>query len=95
MLRFALGALVLASTAYADPLPSWNEGASKSSIVAFVESVTDAGSADFVPQQDRIAVFDNDGTLWAEKPVYFQLIFAVDQVAHPAKQDPSIARCAT
>jgi hypothetical protein len=75
-----------------DPLPSWNEGPSKSSILRFVEAVAAEGRADFVPAQDRIAVFDNDGTLWSEKPVYFQLIFALDRVKvlapeHPEWQD--------
>ncbi|MFC2030658.1 haloacid dehalogenase-like hydrolase, partial [Chloroflexota bacterium] len=63
-------------TVQADPLPSWNEGASKSSILQFVEAVTSAGGAEFVPPLDRLAVFDNDGTLWSEQPMYFQLIFA-------------------
>lgn len=90
MFRFVFAGLLLATSAYADPLPSWNDGASKSSIITFVEGVTEPGSADFVPVKDRIAVFDNDGTLWAEKPIYFQLIYAVDQVAKIAKDDPSI-----
>ena len=59
-----------------DPLPSWNEGASKRSIIDFVTRATNKGSADFVPVADRIACFDNDGTLWAEQPVYFQFAFA-------------------
>ena len=91
MFRFVLCALVAASTASADPLPSWNEGVAKNSIIEFVDAVTDTESESFVPVADRIAVFDNDGTLWAEKPVYFQLIFAIDQVAEIAKQDPTIA----
>ncbi len=72
----------------ADPLPSWNEGASKKAIVDFVTRVTTKGGADFVPESERIATFDNDGTLWSEQPVYFQLAFALDRVkalapAHP------------
>lgn len=63
-----------------DPLPSWNEGANKSAIVDFVETVTDSASADFVPRSARIAVFDNDGTLWTEQPIYFQFFFAMDRV---------------
>lgn len=71
-----------------DPLPSWNEGAVKQSIVDFVKRVTTEGGADFVPKAQRIATFDNDGTLWAEQPVYFQVAFAIDRVkalapAHP------------
>ena len=58
----------------ADPLPSWNDGAVKKSITDFIPRVTTAGSADFVPLDQRIATFDNDGTLWAEQPMYFQII---------------------
>ena len=72
----------------ADPLPSWNDGRSKQSIVAFVVSVTRKGSPDFVTPSERIAVFDNDGTLWAEQPVYFQLLFALDRVKTLAPQHP-------
>lgn len=82
--------LALASGAHADPLPSWNQGAAKQRIVEFVEAVTDPDSADFVPESRRIAVFDNDGTLWAERPLYFQIFFALDGVAERAKDDPSI-----
>lgn len=60
------------------PLPSWNEGQAKQSIVAFVEKVTKAGSPDFVAPAERIAVFDNDGTLWCEQPVPVQLFFALE-----------------
>jgi phosphoserine phosphatase len=69
-------------------LPSWNEGASKASILRFLEAVTSEGSATFVPPLDRIAVFDNDGTLWSEKPFYFQLIFALDRVKALAGRHP-------
>ncbi len=71
-----------------DPLPSWNEGASKQSIIDFVKKTTTEGSADFVPVADRIACFDNDGTLWSEQPIYFQLAFALDQVKVLAPQHP-------
>ncbi len=71
-----------------DPLPSWNEGASKTSIVEFVKAVTAEGGPDFVPVPERIAVFDNDGTLWSEKPLYFQLIFAMDRVKELAGDHP-------
>ncbi len=71
-----------------DPLPSWNDTAPKKAIVAFVEKVTKEGSADFVPPADRIATFDNDGTLWAEQPVYFQFAFAIDRVKALAPQHP-------
>ena len=71
-----------------DPLSSWNETAPKKAIIAFVEKVTKEGSPDFVPVPERIATFDNDGTLWAEKPVPFQLLFAFDQVKRLAPQHP-------
>src|SRR5262249_3417755 len=72
----------------AEPLPSWNDGLAKQSILRFVESVTREGAPTFVPPPERIAVFDNDGTLWAEQPVYFQLAFAVDQVKALAPEHP-------
>lgn len=71
-----------------DPLPSWNEGTSKQSIIDFVAKTTKEGSPDFVPVADRIACFDNDGTLWSEQPMYFQLAFALDQVKVMAPQHP-------
>jgi len=87
--RSLLALLLLASAAFAaDPLPSWNEGAAKKAIVSFVEQVTRQGSPSFVPLAERIAVFDNDGTLWAEQPMYFQLIFALDRVKALAPQHP-------
>ena len=78
----------------ADPLSSWNEGGSKKAIRDFVARVTKEGSADFVPVPERIAVFDNDGTLWAEKPVPFQLLFAFDRVKAMAPQHPDWATTA-
>lgn len=84
-----LAVLLLANSAFAaDPLPSWNDGKAKQSIVNFVTKVTKAGSPDFVPAPQRIATFDNDGTLWAEQPVYFQLLFAIDRVKALAPQHP-------
>jgi haloacid dehalogenase-like hydrolase len=71
-----------------DPLPSWNGTAPKKAIVAFVEKVTKEGSPDFVPLNERIATFDNDGTLWAEQPLYFQFLFALDRVKALAPQHP-------
>jgi len=80
---------VIASAGWAaDPLPSWNDTASKKAITAFVEKVTKEGSSDFVPPNERIARFDNDGTLWAEQPLYFQFIFAIDRVKALAPQNP-------
>ena len=72
----------------ADSLPSWNDTAPKKAIVTFVERVTKEGSPDFVPVAERIATFDNDGTLWAEQPIYFQLLFAIDRVKALAPQHP-------
>lgn len=71
-----------------DPLPSWNEGDSKKSIIDFVTKTTTASSIGFIPVNDRIACFDNDGTLWSEQPMYFQLAFAMDQVKVMAPQHP-------
>jgi phosphoglycolate phosphatase-like HAD superfamily hydrolase len=71
-----------------DPLPSWNDTAPKKAIVAFVEKVTKEGSPDFVRPEERIAAFDNDGTLWAEQPIYFQFQFALDRVKALASQHP-------
>jgi phosphoglycolate phosphatase-like HAD superfamily hydrolase len=72
----------------AEPLPSWNDTAPKQAIVAFVDKVTREGSPDFVPPEQRIATFDNDGTLWCEQPMYFQLLFALDRVKALAPQHP-------
>ena len=77
-----------ASSAQEDPLPSWNGGAAKQGLVEFVGRVTRDGGPDFVPEARRIAVFDNDGTLWAEQPVYFQVAFALDQVKALAPEHP-------
>jgi phosphoglycolate phosphatase-like HAD superfamily hydrolase len=72
----------------ADPLASWNDGPAKKSITEFVAKVTKEGSPDFVPPEERIATFDNDGTLWCEQPMYFQLLFALDRVKALAPQHP-------
>jgi phosphoglycolate phosphatase-like HAD superfamily hydrolase len=76
------------TTATAQPLPSWNDGAAKQGIIAFVKAVTEKGGKDYVPPAERIAVFDNDGTLWAEQPAYFQLAFALERVKALAPQHP-------
>ena len=70
------------------PLSSWNEGKSKQAIIDFVTKTTTEGSPDFIPLEDRIACFDNDGTLWGEQPMYFQMAFAIDQVKLLAPQHP-------
>jgi phosphoserine phosphatase len=90
MLALTAIAGILAGPAIADPLPSWNEGATKAGIIEFVESVTDPDSDQFVPQEDRIATFDNDGTLWAEQPIYFQGLYALDVLKEKAEADPAI-----
>jgi len=77
-----------ADQATADPLPSWNAGATRDAIIDFVDRVTSEGSADFVPLAERVATFDNDGTLWAEQPMYFQVIFAMDRVHELAPDHP-------
>jgi len=73
----------------ADALPSWNEGATKARIVAFVQAVTEPGGKDFVAPAEHIAVFDNDGTLWAEQPVYFQALFIRDRIQALAPKNPA------
>lgn len=72
----------------ADPLPSWNDGRAKQSIISFVEKVTKDGGPDFVEPEKRIATFDNDGTLWCEQPMYFQELFAFDRIKETAGQHP-------
>ena len=71
-----------------DPLPSWNDTAPKKAIIAFVDRVTKEGTADFVPVEERIATFDNDGTLWVESPLYTQIFYAFDQIKQMALQHP-------
>src|SRR5437773_4433050 len=85
-----VGALILTTTiAHAQgPLPSWNDGPTKQSIMDFVAKGTKEGSPDFVRPEERIATFDNDGTLWCEQPMYFQLLFALDRVKALAPQHP-------
>jgi phosphoglycolate phosphatase-like HAD superfamily hydrolase len=77
-----------AALAQSDPLPSWNDTAPKAAIVEFIEKVSKEGSPDFVPEPERIAVFDNDGTLWVEHPMYVQLAFALDRVKAEAPNHP-------
>jgi phosphoserine phosphatase len=85
-----LGVALLATTALAegDPLPSWNAGAARTAITEFVSRVTREGGADYVPRPERVVVFDNDGTLWSEQPMYVQLAFALDRVKALAPQHP-------
>jgi phosphoglycolate phosphatase-like HAD superfamily hydrolase len=83
-----LTVLLSCVTFAADPLPSWNDGPAKQSIIAFVEKVTTPDSPDFVPVPERIAVYDNDGTLWSEQPVPVQFYFVADRVKALAPQHP-------
>jgi len=92
-LRWLIAIVLVAATGFvqaqtADPLPSWNDGPAKARIVAFVRAVTDADGKDFVAPPERVAVFDNDGTLWSEQPAYFQLLFALDRVKALAPKHP-------
>jgi len=84
----SLGWSVPTAIPASDPLPSWNDTAPRKAIVAFVERVTREGSPDFVPGPERIAVFDNDGCLWAEQPLYFQAFFIFDRIKALASQNP-------
>ena len=76
----------LAHAQGADPLPSWNDGPAKQSIIDFVTKVTKEGGPDFVKSEERVATFDNDGTLWIEQPMYNQFVFAIDEVKAQANQ---------
>lgn len=87
----AATAMILSGPALAqtaDPLPSWNDGPTKEAIVGFVEKVTEEGGPDYVASADRVATFDNDGTLWLEQPMYTQLAFALDRVKALAPEHP-------
>jgi len=75
-------------SSHSDPLPSWNDGELKRSIINYVATITKEGGPDFIPVADRIATFDNDGTLWSEQPLYFQLFYSLDQVKAMAPKHP-------
>jgi phosphoglycolate phosphatase-like HAD superfamily hydrolase len=87
-LSAAILSVAAAQNSTRDPLPSWNDGPAKQTIVAFVEKVTTEGSPEFVPPAERIATFDNDGTLWCEQPMYFQVLFAFDRIRALAPEHP-------
>ena len=78
-----------------DPLPSWNDGPAKQAIIDLVARVTDPTTADFVPEPERIATFDNDGCLWSEQPMYYQVVFAIDRVREMAADHPEIGRASS
>jgi phosphoserine phosphatase len=84
-------AIAAAATAQTDPLPSWNDGAAKKAIVEFVQSTTAQGNPKFVPPEERVATFDQDGTLWVEHPVYSQLVYCLDRVPAIVKATPELA----
>ena len=88
IILFSLFFILTLPVRAADVLPSWNQGPAKQSIIDFVNRVTQAGSKDFVAPEERIATFDNDGTLWSEQPAYFQLFFALDRVKALAPKHP-------
>jgi phosphoglycolate phosphatase-like HAD superfamily hydrolase len=89
-LAFVALASLSAAPAFAqtDPLPSWNDGPARQAIVKFVEGATKEGAPTYVAPAERVAVFDNDGTLWSEQPLYFQLAYAIDEVKALAPQHP-------
>src|SRR5271166_2348944 len=92
---FALGVLfVLGVPAQAetDPLPSWNDGAAKKAIVEFVQATTTQGGPQFVPPPERVATFDQDGTLWVEHPIYSQVMYSIDRVPAFVKAKPELAK---
>src|SRR5271169_7004367 len=80
--------LTVGANAQSDPLPSWNDGPAKQAIVSFVKEVTDKSGSKYVEPEDRIATFDQDGTLWVEHPLYTQAMFALDRVHELAPQHP-------
>lgn len=88
VLLWAIAAIAHAQT---DPLPSWNDGAAKTAIVEFVKATTTPGSPDFVPPGERLATFDQDGTLWVEHPVYTQVMYALERVPALVKKKPELA----
>ncbi len=88
LLVWAVNLVFTTSSKADDPLPSWTEGPTKSAITQFVQAVTEEGSKDYVPPEERIATFDNDGTLWVEYPIYTQILFAFDRVKELAPQHP-------
>ena len=88
---FALVAIILASSTASraqDPLPSWNDGPAKQAILDFVRDTTETGGAKFVPAEERIATFDQDGTLWVEHPMYTQVMYCLERVPEVAKKKP-------
>ena len=95
--KFVLLAIAFAglTTAYAqNPLPSWNDGPAKQAIVEFVKATTTQGSPQFVPPEERVATFDQDGTLWVEHPMYTQVMYCLERVPALVKAKPELAKVA-
>ena len=89
LLKSLCALLLLANPVFAaDPLASWNDGKAKQSIIDFIQAVTTTGAEGYVPAMQRVAVFDNDGTLWSEQPMYFQAFFVFDRIKALAPQHP-------
>src|SRR5262245_33859222 len=88
----ALLVLGLSAHAQTDPLPSWNDGPAQKAIVEFVQTTTTQGSPQFVPPAERIATFDQDGTLWVEQPMYSQVVYCLDRVPALVKAKPELAK---
>ena len=76
-----------------DALPSWNDGAAKQAIVDFVKATTDKSSSNFVPPEERIATFDQDGTLWVEHPMYSQVVYSLDRVPARSQSEAGTGQC--
>src|SRR5215468_894329 len=100
IIRLLFAALLIVAAGYvlatqnitpSDPLPSWNEGPTKQAILQFVQATTTQGSARFVPRAERIAAFDQDGTLWVEHPMYTQAVYCLDRVQVIVKSKPELA----
>jgi len=89
LIKVSAATAVLGTLSYDDPLPSWNDGAAKQAILTFVKDTTDKSSSKFVEPKDRIATFDQDGTLWTEHPLYTQAMFALDRLGKMAPQHPA------
>jgi len=92
MAAAAVVAVATSARAQTDPLPSWNDGAAKQAIVAFVQTTTDKASPKFVPPEERIATFDQDGTLWVSHPIYTQVVYCLDRVPAVVKAKPELAK---
>src|SRR5271154_2041946 len=85
-------AAVAPALAQTDPLPSWNDGSAKQAILDFIRATADSSSTNFVPPDERIATFDQDGTLWVEHPIYAQLVYCLDRVPDVVKEKPELAK---